>query len=109
MERWFVFVGPQEILANWLWKCHEFLEGKFLWIPPLTILWPLQFRRILWQPCDIGGAKDVTASQGWCIFLLNEELKNPESSKSRGRWGFNVVLNDFVSQLFEGGGEPPGY
>ena len=26
-------------------------------------------------PCDIGGAKD---------FLLNEELKNPESSKSQG-------------------------
>ena len=27
------------------------------------------------KPCDIGGA---IWSRGWCIFLLNEELKNPK-------------------------------
>ncbi len=34
-------------------------------------------------PCDIGGA---IWSQGWCIFLLNEEhVRTLESSKSQGR------------------------
>ena len=45
-------------------------------------------RKVL--PCHIGGA---IASQGWCIFLLNEErFRTPESSKSKGRLGSRLCF-----------------
>lgn len=50
-------------------------------IPKYWISWK-KIKRF-WLPYDIGGA--ILHRRGWCIFLLNEDLKNPKILRITGR------------------------
>ena len=79
---WFVTVGVFQII--WYRDFMAYLKEMLFffvrsWVPKIQAI---RNNLLLTNPCDIGGSDE--GHQGWCISLLNEELKNPRILKITG-------------------------